>query len=59
MVPLNEWDTREVCFFIRLEDRNVLSFVIEVCPKPIIWFLGFKIGVNVFPTIEEGSLRGF
>jgi hypothetical protein len=55
---MNGWDNREVRFCTRIEDRNVLSIVVEVCSERIFWFLGFEIGIKVFLGIEEDIRRG-
>jgi hypothetical protein len=30
---LNGWHNREVCFCTQMEDKNILSFEMEVCPE--------------------------
>jgi hypothetical protein len=42
---------------MRIEDRNVLSFVMEVFPERIFWFLGFELAIKVFSGIEENVLK--
>jgi hypothetical protein len=42
---------------MRIENRNMLSFVMQVCPEQIFGLLGFKIGVKVFSGGKEDVSR--